>query len=272
MRSNMDEIVNCMRPDTRKIHNKIERENARSGCTISADERPRKGGSGTLFSVVVIIIAIALLSFLSSSLKAGTLDLSDVNPAVVEMIADTNYADLNVVVDTTHSGVPVMEKMPCEKKLRAHYLKVVTQYFRDIQSDSLDQDKLMDAICNIGYQCIFANRLSDEVWVSPYNMVSLFVDDPSLQYKLVCLLSGYNRLAINGTKFTIDGVGRFNNNGGEWYFMASEAEVRPVSYEEMSCLVMGVDYSAPKKVEKTNIAMVDQPKKRNLPGLATVEP
>ncbi len=222
-----------------RIQAKIDRENARHTNSGS-------GGKG-IFAIILIAIVLSIFAL------------------------NAKASDEYIFVDTTHDGHAIFEKAPDYDSLQAHYLRVVSKSMEELQSDTLNQDGLLYNVYNVAMQCIFANRLPDRVRITPYNMICLYTDDPILRYKLINLVSNTVWLRPKNATIIMSDNRRFSLNDGQWYYIASEAEIRPVSYDEVVCLVMGVNYTPPKTIEKFSVE--PEPVKECTPlGYVTVEP
>jgi len=221
--------------------------------------------------VAAIVIWIALFSG-EEGIQAAQTDLSTSNSAVVQLSdADSLFfLDSLSRVDSTEESDG--RKQLVEKRDYAadenHYRKVVSSALEILSKDSISQDDVEFEIGNIAYQCIFASRLPQPI--TPYSMVSDYISDPVLRDKIVLLVNNSMFFRQDSSYFDVEGMGHFTFNGDDWHHVKSEAEIRPINWGEVQCLVMGVDYTAPVPRDPSTIVKYVEVVERNIPGYSTV--
>ena len=138
-----------------------------------------------------------------------------------------------------------------------HYRKVVASACAVLSKDSLSQANVLTAIGDISYQSLFAGRLPKPI--TPYNMVNGCISDQVLRDKILLLVNNDMFFRQEGTSFQIDDLGQFTFNDDQWYHVRSEAEISKIDYSQIICMVMGIDYVAPKPRDpstKVEVAVV----------------
>ncbi|XOU93917.1 MAG: hypothetical protein ACNFW9_03650 [Candidatus Kerfeldbacteria bacterium] len=220
---------------TQKVSKQIDQDN----------EKHEAGGHGKGRMIAFAVLAIIVMIFASNSSAAD-----------------------KVVVGATSSGMAIWEDAPNHDSLRAHYLEVVSVSMEKLTADSLDQKTVTYEVRNMVRQSIFANRLPNPI--TPYNMVCLFTDDWSLRVKLITLVNNSRWLRQSNAVIILEDNRRFHLVEGQWNYIASAAEIRPVDYNEMICLVMGVDYVAPEPKVVSDIPQITEVVKKPPSGLCTV--
>lgn len=213
MKNNTDEIIsnmNLMNLQTREIYEK----------NMVGRSTKKK------IFVIVSLVIIATVMFFGNT-KAADRDRSG-----------------KVIVGATSSGMAIWDKSPNYKALQAHYISIIKESIIQITSDSVNQEIVKYHIINITLQIIFANRLPDPYRITPYNMICKFTDDPVLRTNLINLVSNTIWLRRDNADIVLKDNCRFTFTEGEWHYVTSETEIRTVDYDQVICLVMGVDYTS----------------------------
>ncbi len=240
---------------------KLNRANNISAQIEHENKKHEKRGVTISKKLGTLVLAIFILIMFVSNSNAG-----DVN--VVEL---NNKAKM-VIVGATSSGMAIWEKTPDYDSLLSNYQGLVSESMEKLNSDSLNQEDVLFNFYNVSLQCVLANRIADHLskMLTPYNMIGMYTDNQDLHHKMIILVSNTVWLRQDNAVIRYGDL-RFNLVKGQWYYIASETEIRQVNYDELICLVMGIDYVAPEPLEHIVVEVVSE-KKRSLPGYSTVDP